>query len=509
MTQETMQKLKNYFHLFKCFVLVGFFCQASILVGSELNYPFIVHQKDIPHQMQLLHSGVGALAKRLEMVRSAKSSIELETFIYTPDHAGKALMSELIKKAKSGVKVRLLLDKSITVIQFDEYFAKVAQEQGIEVRYYRRAIDPSSAQFRNHRKLFIVDGKEAILGGRNIGDEYFDLHETYNYHDRDIWVKGSIVRAMRDSFEAYWNSNVTIDPPTPQIFKYSRLHRSQRRVDVRYEAAQRREQEAREFMKDSEENQQIIGKVLKVGGTHLKTKGIYECRDVVYGTDKPGGKANLGVNSREYLEEYRLLGQYLKDEAKKTRESLDFETPYWILNSSWESVLLGLVDQKKDVTVYTNSLGATDAVYVSTAFYQKVYEYMERGIVSIVHPAKWVEGDPYIFKSTPSIRYGVHSKTWLRDHQQVMVSSYNMDNRSDYYNNELALICNDSDELARDLWANMKARRDEGYRVVGYEAATREDGAEGPADIYGGADQGQIKLMKAIKLPVGWFEGLL
>lgn len=505
-----MQKEKNFFHLFKCFVLAGLFLQASTLVGSELEYPFIVHEKGKTQEMQLLHSGVSALAKRIEMVRGAKDSIELETFIYTPDHSGKALMIELIKKAKSGVKVKLLLDKSITVIQFDEYYAKIAAEHKIEVRYYRRAIDPSSAQFRNHRKLLVVDGKEAILGGRNIGDEYFDLHESYNYHDRDMWVKGPIVRAMRDSFYTYWNSNVTIEPPTPQIFEYSRLHRSQRRRDPRHATAMKRYDVAREFMKDSEENQQITKKVMSLGLDHLKNNSsIYACRDAMYVTDRPGGKANMGINSAEYKNHYRLLGQVLKREASLTKESLDFETPYWILNSSWEGVLFDLVDQKKNVSVFTNSLGATDAVYVSTAFYQKVYEYMDRGIVSIVHPAKWIGNDPYVFKSTPTIRYGVHSKSWLRDHQQVLISSYNMDNRSDYYNNELAIICNDSKGLADDLWADMLQRRLSGYRVVGNEMAVREDGKQGPADIYGGADEAQIRLMKKIRLPVEWFEGLL
>ncbi len=494
---------------FKHLVLGLLLLKSTLLIGSEGVYPYVIHNRDQSHQMLLLHSGVTALAKRIEMIRQAKKSIELETFIYTPDKAGKALITEMIAKARQGVKVRLLLDKSITVIQFDEYFAKIAQEKGIEVRYYRRAIDFSSAQFRNHRKLMIVDGEQAIVGGRNIADEYFDLHEEYNYHDRDLWVSGPIVKGMRDSFNAYWNSKVVIEPPTPQISEISRLHRSRRRPDPRYQASLERYERAREFLADSATNQQVIKKIMEVGGSHLKTRPVYLCSDVTYGTDRPAGKANLGIGAQDYRENYRYLSRLLREEASKTETSLEFETPYWILNNAWENIILGLADSGKHVSVYTNSLGATDAVYVSTAFYQKVYEYREHGVVSVVHPAKWRMGAPYVLKNTPHIRYGVHSKTWLRDGIQVAVGSYNMDNRSDYYNNELVLMCNNSEGLAADLHNNMVLRRLEGYRVVGHEKAVREDGQEGEADIYGGADADQIKLMKAIRLPVDLFEPLL
>ncbi len=504
-----MKKNSCAFRALKHFVLGFILLKSALLIGSEGPYPFVIHMQDRAHYMQLLHSGVASLAKRIEIIREAKSSIELETFILTPDKAGKAIVTELIARARAGVKVRLLLDKSITVIQFDEYFAKIAGEKGIEVRYYRRAIDFSSAQFRNHRKLLIVDGQQAIVGGRNIADEYFDLHEEYNYHDRDLWLSGPIVRGMRDSFNAYWNSDVTIDPPTPQVSQVSRLHRSHRRSDPRYFRSLERYEEAREFLADDTLNQHVIKKVMAVGGEHLKSRPIYVCSDVIYGTDRPGGKANLGIGSIEYRANYRYLSHLLREEASKTIKSLEFETPYWILNGSWEKIILGLAGAGKNVSVFTNSLGATDAVYVSTAFYEKVYEYMDHGVVSVVHPAKWRMGAPYVLKNTPNIRYGVHSKTWLRDRQQVAVGSYNMDNRSDYYNNELVVMCNNSQGLASDLLENMNLRRLEGYRVIGHEQAIREDGTEGEADIYGGADEEQIRLMKAIRLPVDLFEPLL
>src|SRR5690606_1637960 len=111
------------------------------------------------------------------------------------DLTSRLLTQELLKKARAGVKVRMILDASITVLQWDEYLveaARLASKGNLEIRHYNTAplLYISSNQFRSHRKLIVIDDKEAITGGRNIGNEYFDLDEKYNFLDRDIYVKG-------------------------------------------------------------------------------------------------------------------------------------------------------------------------------------------------------------------------------------------------------------------------------------------------------------------------------
>jgi cardiolipin synthase C len=141
-------------------------------------YPYRVTSK-APHDMRVINSGIAALYGRIDLIRRAQKTLELEYFIFNPDHSGRIVLKELIKASKRGVKVRILVDKSMAVFVLDKYYAAALKEHNIELRYYNNAsaLALSSVQFRNHRKLLAMDNTEAITGGRNIGNEYFDLSE--------------------------------------------------------------------------------------------------------------------------------------------------------------------------------------------------------------------------------------------------------------------------------------------------------------------------------------------
>ena len=200
-------------------ILIGF---ASLFLSTftaaqsapELdNYPYRVTSID-KNEMQIINSGIGAFYARIDMIRRATTSLELEYFIYNPDSAGRIVTRELIQAAERGVKVRILVDKSQAVFKLDEYYAQALKKHNIEIRYYNAApiFQLSSIQFRNHRKLIVRDGVEAITGGRNIADEYFNLSTTFNFLDRDLWVEGEVVKAMKDTFELYWKSDIVEIP---------------------------------------------------------------------------------------------------------------------------------------------------------------------------------------------------------------------------------------------------------------------------------------------------------
>ena len=139
------------------------------------------------HKMLILDNGVQAFSERLRMIDEAKDHIYLEYFIFSPHKTTEILVRKLIQKAEQGVDVRILLDRSFAM-HFDDFFAAHLQAHGVKVRFYNdvsmlRIIE---AQFRNHRKLISVDGNQAIVGGRNIENDYYDLPGNYQYRDRDI-----------------------------------------------------------------------------------------------------------------------------------------------------------------------------------------------------------------------------------------------------------------------------------------------------------------------------------
>lgn len=164
-----------------------------------------------PQQLMLLNSGIGSLEKRLQMIEAARKTIDVEFYIYKTDLAGRLFTQALIKKAQEGsVKVRVLVDSAPFVRSLNQY-AQALRKYGIEVRFYNDSflLDIQRVNHRSHRKTLIVDGEQAITGGRNVADEYFDMSETYNFIDRDVYVQGSLVSSIQQSFDDFWGTKIS------------------------------------------------------------------------------------------------------------------------------------------------------------------------------------------------------------------------------------------------------------------------------------------------------------
>jgi putative cardiolipin synthase len=492
------------------------FAQEKIVVKSVENnfeYPFYAKSnsnKSSPNEMRILHSGIASLQLRLQMIRRAQRSIELEYFIFQNDMSGRIIVTELIKKAQQGVKVRLLIDKSITVIRFDEYYAaELMRHKNIQVSYYNRALDPATAQYRNHRKLLSIDREEALTGGRNIGLDYFDLDPDYNFFDRDIWVKGPIVKAMVDSFNIFWKNSRTKLAKLPYVPEYSRLHRShQRRNTPRLRVHERRKKEAADFMKETPEMQRLKLKIAKIARPYLEKSSIHTCPNLTFVSDRPGGTILRGLTD-DYLTEDRILNQVLKERLKNAKKSVIMESPYFLVNKSFDETLNHLLDKGIDVKVLTNSLGSTDAIYVATNFYRKIEKWIDRDLKTYVFDSKWhaEESDVVINPRIKKTRYGIHAKTFIIDDEDFTIGSYNIDNRSDYFNAEMTLFCEGSTELVEDLKQNVQLRIDHSYLLIRDDEAIDKNLME--ADPYAGASDSTIRIMKGITIPASLLEFIM
>lgn len=161
-----------------------------------------------------------ALAWRLRAIDTATSAIDLQTFLWLPDTAGRLILARILAAADRGVRVRILLDDSFTVGEGDAISA-VAQHPNIEVRIYnpfRQRPDDlvlrqltnltefSRIDHRMHNKAMIVDGRAAIVGGRNLADEYFGLNPGANFRDFELLTFGPAVGGLSALFDRYWRS---------------------------------------------------------------------------------------------------------------------------------------------------------------------------------------------------------------------------------------------------------------------------------------------------------------
>ena len=166
----------------------------------------------------LLRDGDRALRERLYLADIAERSIDAQYYIWNSDMSGKLLALKLIEAADRGVSVRILLD-DFSVGDRNEQLMTLNSHANIQVRVYNPFVNRAGAakwlnfafdferlNRRMHNKTYSVDGVAAIVGGRNIGDEYFNRNENLNFRDLDLFTVGSVVRQVSQSFQEYWAS---------------------------------------------------------------------------------------------------------------------------------------------------------------------------------------------------------------------------------------------------------------------------------------------------------------
>ena len=167
-----------------------------------------------------LADGHEALAARLVLADAAQRSLDVQYFIWNKDMTGKVLLEHLLRAADRGVRVRLLLD-DLGTAPSDAVLLAIDSHPNIEVRMFNPVVlrsprllgilaDLGRLNRRMHNKSFTADGQVAIVGGRNIGDEYFGAHEAMNYADLDVVVIGPVVKEVSNEFDLYWNNQSSI-----------------------------------------------------------------------------------------------------------------------------------------------------------------------------------------------------------------------------------------------------------------------------------------------------------
>jgi putative cardiolipin synthase len=387
-----------------------------------------------PHTLTHFDQGAASFNRRLELIASAKQSIALEFFIYDVDEASRLLTQALITKAREGVQVRILVDFSAPVFELKPAYARLLGEAGVKVRYYNTSAIYRlvSTQHRSHRKLLIIDGETVMTGGRNVGNDYFDLSERYNFLDSDLEVSGPIVRTVQQSFDVYWNSRLASEPepdttPSPEAEKFVRRHDG--------DAA-------------------LIEKLRVVGESYRLSHKAHECRDLRFVTDYP----NHGEASRNVF-------NAIVEELGRAKQEAVVESPYFVIKSGGYAVLEDLHKRGVQVRVLTNSLASTDADYAVAALYPWLGSLANTGLTLSAYGGK-----PLPAQSTDlsggKPRWGVHSKRGVIDGDTTLLGTYNIDPRSANLNSELMFVCRGQKELAAEVLASIAAREAVSGKVI-------------------------------------------
>lgn len=435
-------------------------------LGKAPQHAAIGVRSHQPHRVELLDVGFDSLATRLQMIEGAKQSIELEFFIYEIDEASRLITQALARKAAQGVKVRILVDFARPVFKLAPHYARTLEAAGVQVRYYNTSglARFFAAQHRTHRKLLVVDRQTAIIGGRNIGDDYFDLSKHYNFLDSDLKIEGGVAAAIVDSFELYWNSDW--------------VTRSQDLSDQ--EAA------GPDLLSPPGAEEEALRTAL---ARHQPAPAASTCNDMEFVTDYPGS----GVEKRKV---YTAISGLVRE----AKSHITVESPYLVLRDDGIGLLGSVVQRGVRLKFLTNTLRSTDAFYAVASLTDTLPRLQLPNLEVWGYDGRPLKQDE---RAPASERWGVHAKRAVFDDRTVVIGTYNMDPRSANLNSELIVICRDNPALAAAMTKSLQARLAQSRPIVG------TPGAGGYEALIQDADRDTIFQMRMVRPFASFLDFLL
>src|ERR1700722_19314813 len=180
---------------------------------------------------RLLSAGIDGLTARIEMIDAAQRSLDLQSYIFRSDKSGNLVAQALLRAADRGVRVRVITDDGESVAG-DERILSLAAKPGIEIRLFNPlryrgrlkllrgadwVFEEGRLDYRMHNKLMVADNAVAIIGGRNIGDQYFQIDPESQFGDDDVVVAGPMVQRLSGVFDQFWSGDLAI--PAPAVDK--------------------------------------------------------------------------------------------------------------------------------------------------------------------------------------------------------------------------------------------------------------------------------------------------
>jgi putative cardiolipin synthase len=416
---------------------------------------------------RLLIEGAEAFAARMHSARMAERSIDVQTYIWHADMTGKFLAWELLESADRGVRVRLLID-DMDARAKSEQFAALATHPNIDVRVFNpfasrngtlSLISEGARNFerinrRMHNKSWIVDNRFAIVGGRNLGDEYFGAGGQFNFVDLDFGMVGPVVRDASASFDRYWNS--------PSAYPLALLHTG---VDPKLLGKLRHHLASQAIAtKDSPYAQALRGDAsiqrLATGAVPLQWSGNYQ-----FIADDP-----LKISMKKRDVHRAAVSAVLLPAMRDSRSELDIISPYFVPGDKGSTGLVNTARAGSQVRILTNSLAANDVAAVHGG-YSRYRNKLLKGGVQLweLKPMAGTTRESSLFGSSGA---SLHTKGLSIDRKTLFVGSYNLDPRSTWLNCEQGVLVENPALAAqfRAIFAEQTAGT-HAWRV------TREDGA--------------------------------
>ncbi|MGR2949386.1 phospholipase D family protein [Vibrio vulnificus] len=424
------------------------FTFSTLLVGCAQPYPevepdFEANWQTTQHQadVYLIPTAPEAFARRVELVRNAQQSIDMTYFSWESDTLGLMLLNELKHAADRGVQVRLTLDD---LLVFNEkWLADLSAHNNIQIRLFNpfdsrksgwigRAINFSTHQQRLdnrlHEKYFNVDHQWMILGGRNIGNDYFGYSRKANFFDMDVLFKGSIIQAFDQNYQQLWHSkHVT---PIENIVK----------VNPNYSAF------AKAVNKEEIDRNIILAEVEK------QVKQLTSPNFITAQVTPVFDSLKKLENNKPY---FRKRAERQVWQQITTANKAVISTPYVVPGNNGFAFIDTLMKQNTDVTLMTNSSASNDSGFIPAYYEEHRQTLLDKGVHILEYKNKAKNDDHYFHADTY-----YHNKTVILDDRLTYIGSSNFDPRSDFLNVEFGVLIQ-SETFAEHVMHYLTRQQDE------------------------------------------------
>jgi putative cardiolipin synthase len=402
-----------------------------------------------------------AFAARVRLARRADRTLDVQSYIWRADMSGTLLFKELCDAAGRGVKVRLLLDDHNTS-GLDAMLAALDAHPNIEVRLFNpvmnRAVrwlgylgDFSRLNRRMHNKSFTADSQATVIGGRNVGDEYFDAAEGMAFVDLDVLAAGPIVKKVSEDFERYWTSASSWPlhrvMPAADAGALAQLAAAAARIERDPAAAAYMEALcASDFVRELIEGRLAL-----------------EWAPVRMVSDDPAKALGRAAPEGSVLHK-------LKEIVGEPAERIDLVSAYFVPAEPGTAAFAAMARRGVIVEVLTNSLEATDVAVVHAGYAKRRKALLQAGVplfeLRRLSPSQSARGKGRAaLGSSGSSSSSLHAKTFAVDGARVFIGSFNFDPRSVHLNTEMGFVI-DSPALAQRIDAAFADRiRAQSYEV--------------------------------------------
>ncbi|MFN0129095.1 MAG: phospholipase D family protein [Verrucomicrobiales bacterium] len=415
----------------------------STVIGAYLEKAASNH----PNQsgFAIIPDGRQAFTSRIAMTELAEKTLDLQYFVWDPDSTGRILAQYLVHAADRGVRVRILVD-DIYLNGRDAILAGMDAHPNIQVRIFnpfthrsRRLLnfiaDFGRLNHRMHNKLFVMDNSVAIVGGRNIGDCYFEVHQQTHFRDMDVFAVGPIVRKTSAVFDQFWNGDWAV--PVKAVVK-----RTSTEADLQAVLKTARDQiEAKPYPYPLNEDVATLKLELET----IYNRLIWATGHMIF--DDPDEIKEHGRTISMSESFYRRID--------RLESELLIEVPYFVVRQRGLDAVRRLRERGVRIQVLTNSLASNNVLAAHAGHAKHRKDLLAAGVeLYELRSDPPVKKTPLPLMGSASARSTLHCKAFVFDRKDVFVGSLNLDPRSGDINTEAGLYI-ESPELADQMVAYM------------------------------------------------------